>query len=414
MIGKVHIGNRIRGLLNYCYYESNSKNQSGKNNDFSVEYVRGRYIFSQNLDLLYLPDGRIDIDSVIDQIQNVTELNRNCISPCWHQTFSFPIGENLSDEKMALITIEFSNHFGFNNNQLIAFRHLDKSHHHFHIIANRLNINGKKAVSTSNNYYRIYQFCRLIEQNHNLSVIESKGDRTNCKNRFALQSRMAEKLRFIIDSAIKNCNSLDEFSKYLEDDGIKILTGRGIAFIDSKKGISFKGSDLGRNYSYRSILSRLRNIPQKIEFDSRERSFLLERIMELLHTKPTFKTFQRHLGELGYSIRILRKTRINCSNDLDIVFRSKEIPNKVVLGSDLGVRFSLNQHTQNQQFNSINHDNLFLEQKPLLIFDTVQSVYSETEKDLSKIDRNLLKNKTTENQGIITNQRKNQSKKPRK
>lgn len=414
MIGKVHTGNRIRGLLNYCYYESNSKNQSGKNKDFSVENVRGRYIFSQNLDLLYLPDGRIDIDSVIEQIQNVTELNRNCTSPCWHQTFSFPIGENLSDEKMAIITIEFSNHFGFNSNQLIAFRHLDKSHQHFHIIVNRLNIDGKKAVRTSNNYYRTNQFCRLMEKKYNLSVIEPKGDRANYKNRFTLQSLMAEKFRLKIDSAIKNCNSLDDFSKYLEDDGIKILTGRGIAFIDSKKGISFKGSDLGRNYSYRSILSRLNNIPQKIEFDLRERSFVLEKIIELLHTKPTFKTFQKHLSELGYSIRIFRKTRINGSNDLDFIFRSKEIPNKVVLGSALGVRFSFGEQSQNQKLFPLNQDALIVEQKPLSIFDTVQSVYSETEKDLSKIDRNLLKNKTTENQGIITNQRKNQSKKPRK
>lgn len=168
MIGKVGVSGSVRTLLNYCYYESTLKRQRGKNDNFKFENVRGEYIYSQNLDVLLLKDRRIDMDAIIAQFENITSLNRNCTKPLWHESFSFPLEEKPSNELLFKIITDFSDAFGFNERQLIAFRHYDKSHHHFHIIANRLDFNGKNAIKTSKNFKKTNDFCRETEKKYDL------------------------------------------------------------------------------------------------------------------------------------------------------------------------------------------------------------------------------------------------------
>lgn len=175
MIGKVGVSGSVRTLLNYCYYESTLKRQRGKNDDFKFENVRGEYIYSQNLDVLLLKDRRIDMDAIIAQFESITSLNQRCTKPLWHECFSFPLEEEPPNELLFKIITDFSNAFGFDERQLIAFRHHDKSHHHFHIIANRLNCFGKNAIKTSDNFKRTSDFCRVTEKKYDLVPFEKKN-----------------------------------------------------------------------------------------------------------------------------------------------------------------------------------------------------------------------------------------------
>lgn len=197
MIGKVGTSGSVRTLLNYCYYESVLKRQRGKNEDFKLDNVRGEYIYSQNLDVLYLNDGRIDIDTLIAQFEGVTNLNRNCMKPLWHESFSFPLDEIPSNQLLTHIIVDFSKSFGFDARQLIAFRHHDKSHHHFHIIANRLDFFGKKAIKTSCNFKKTNKFCREIEVKYGLTTFKTKNKDRKADETAPIESRIGQPKGFV-------------------------------------------------------------------------------------------------------------------------------------------------------------------------------------------------------------------------
>ena len=61
-------------------------------------------------------------------------------------------------ERAVCYARDFAREFGFEHNQYLVFRHRDKPHEHFHIIANRINANGQNTATDKKNYKRIQLF----------------------------------------------------------------------------------------------------------------------------------------------------------------------------------------------------------------------------------------------------------------
>jgi Relaxase/Mobilisation nuclease domain len=405
MIGKVGTSSSARGLLNYCYYEAVLKRKRGKNDDFNFNNVRGEYIYSQNLDILFLEDGRINLDAIIRQFEQVLILNKKCTEPLWHESLSFPIGENPSNLRLTEIIVDFSKFFGFDERQLIAFRHCDKHHHHFHIIANRLDYLGKKAVKTSNNYDKTNQFCRNTEikyglirvENHIKTAIGSKTD--------VLKGEQANKLKALIDNGLSQSKDINSFKNYLQKKHIKALIGREIVFIDEQSGSIIKGSKLGTEYSFSSIKDRLSGKylrPFMIELQ--ERNKLKKIISEIIKTTKTEADFRNKMSLHGYSFQIEESKTNNGRVKKEVFFRSNDWINKCLTGSHLGKDFSyeaLLSRMNGEVIQSFLTNNYSIhDKKQVSIFDIAQNANTNTEQDLSKIDSNLLKSKNTDSQGI--------------
>lgn len=170
MIGKVaSIGTNFLGTLEYCYYATRP------NRSLDRSKVRGELVYFQHLPVSTMNRSRqvdglwINLEKMAERMQRIADSNRRVEKPVWHQAFSFPVGEKVNNETMAEICQLFSQRFGMENNQIVAFRHADKDHNHFHIIANRISLDGKNTAKTRFNFLEIGRFCREIEQLYKLT-----------------------------------------------------------------------------------------------------------------------------------------------------------------------------------------------------------------------------------------------------
>lgn len=246
MIGKISMGAGAAGAIGYCYYDKQATDTNGE------KVIRGELLYSNELYIPKLPNAHLHIQSMAAQFHQVAALNDKTRKFLWHQTFNFPPGEKVSNETMVKIARNFAREFGFENNQYLVFRHRDKPHEHFHIIANRINSNGQNTATDKKNYERIQLFCREMEKKYGLQVTEN-----NLKSHAQSNSVGADKLRKLIDTHLPSCPPLSDLSIALKKHGILLYLGRGISFTDRNTGVTFKGSALGRQYSRSQIESRL-------------------------------------------------------------------------------------------------------------------------------------------------------------
>lgn len=387
MIGKATTGGNISGLLNYCYYE-NTKSKKEKN-------VRGEYIFSQNVQIL-LTDGRLNLSAISQQFSDIARLNQKCTQPFWHQCFSFPKDENPSNEILEKITIDFVLDFGFFERQMIAFRHYDKEHHHFHVISNRLDLNGKNAVKTSNNYYRINTFCRKMEKKFGLKSVEiGRTNKIDGKEN-PINNKYADDLRATIDTFLPKAQSIDEFAKMIQEQGYMIEKGRGITFVLPKNNIRIKGSDLGKEYSLSNLSKRLKGefIPNFVKVS--ETTNLKRLIDTVLPKVQGFQDFKQKLLIEGYSVNLVEK-----DSRKDIKFEKESFGYKFILGSSLGEGYRIEDIFKKISENSPIKIHEYNAAAPLIsgLLESSKANF-QTDQDLAKIDQSLNRNKIKE--GINT------------
>jgi len=272
MVGKVSLGARAAGVISYCYFEQDQPQE---------EVIRGELLYSNEVWEARHPNGELNLASLAAQFHQTAALNRDTTKFIWHQTFSFPPGEKVTNETMVKIARDFAKDFGFEDNQYLVFRHRDKAHEHFHIIANRINGEGKNTASDQYNYERIQVFSRQMEQKYGLSVTENHQQKVDSKHN--RENPRLEQIRKVVDQLLPGSHSLSELSLALKKKGIVLHLGRGVAFTDQRTGTSFKGSDLGREYSRAHLERRLGKSldeagPKPDRFDGHQRQALRETI----------------------------------------------------------------------------------------------------------------------------------------
>lgn len=183
--------------------------------------------------------------------------NRNLTKFMWHQSFSFPPGERPSNELITKIATEFAREFGFEDNQLLVFKHEDTAHSHFHLVANRINYNGKNTADHFNNYARTGNFCRRMELELGLTITAEMRLTQENKKQIQITDKSVLKLKEMIDLQLAKSTSVEQLKKELQKQGYKTYIGRGIAFFNVKNGMKVKGSDIGRDYSLSAIEKKL-------------------------------------------------------------------------------------------------------------------------------------------------------------
>lgn len=256
MIGKVKNGSNPSGILNYCYYEK-GKLSADERQKLTLNDVRGELIYVQNLGIKTLSDGRFDMDYLANQFKECADKNQNLKKYVWHQSFSFPNGENPTKEQIQQISNKFAQDFGFIDNQLIVFKHTDTNHSHFHIVANRINSEGRTTANDGFSHLKTGTFCRKIELEMGFSITPNMKALSPTLHKEKSPSQAINRIRDKIDEGINQIKSFENLINFLQKEGIKIYQGRGISFVDKTTGVKCKGSELGRNYSLMNIEKRL-------------------------------------------------------------------------------------------------------------------------------------------------------------
>lgn len=200
----------------------------------------------------------------------IRALRPNLSKAVCHLSLSLHPNEKLNDDQWCKVAHAWLDGMGFTNNQFIVSRHTDTEHPHIHILVNRISLDGS-VVSDSHDYKRQEVIMRKLEKEYGLVQVPSshevgrksptKGEVEHSLRTNQPSTRMI--LQNMIDTALSpshNTNFLT-FSENLNLQGIEIKlnkastgTVNGISF--SLNGVSFKGSQLGKAYTWKSLQIR--------------------------------------------------------------------------------------------------------------------------------------------------------------
>ncbi|PAJ97210.1 relaxase/mobilization nuclease domain-containing protein [Burkholderia ubonensis] len=190
--------------------------------------------------------------------------------PIWHAALSLPEHERYDAEKWREIVSDFMRHIGLENHEWTAVVHNETAHQHVHIVANRVDYSGNVWLGEFDGK-RAIKAAKELEVAHNLVQEEftpQKGRATLTRNEIERAIRTETQpprltIQEIIDGAIHDRPLASTFLQRVESHGVGVLanisptTGRvsGMAF--SYNGVAFKGSQLGKAYSWGNLQKRI-------------------------------------------------------------------------------------------------------------------------------------------------------------
>lgn len=208
---------------------------------------------------------------IIKEIQMVKALRPNLQKYFYHTSINFPPGENLPNDMMKQIGLDYLEANGFTMHQFIMFRHYDADHPHLHILVNRIGYDGS-LVSDSNDFSRSEKALRVLEKKYNLiQVMPSKEAKVRAitKDELEMMRRTNTpsykmKLQSIIRKILQDKPGLttEEFIKALRNNRINVLfnqasTGYVSGISYGYDGVIIKGAKLGNDFKWSSIKSKI-------------------------------------------------------------------------------------------------------------------------------------------------------------
>lgn len=215
--------------------------------------------------------ARLSEKAILKEVLAIKVQRPNLQKYFYHTSLNFPYNENLTNEQMKTIGLDFLEKSGFSQHQYIMFRHYDADHPHIHILVNRIGYDGT-VVSDSNDYARCEKVLRELEKKYNLTeVISSKQaqERAMNKNELEMMKRTntpSHKMAMqnIISDVLKSKNqmSTNEFISKLEARGVNVIfnqasTGYVSGISYCYQGAVMKGAKLGNGFKWSSIKSTI-------------------------------------------------------------------------------------------------------------------------------------------------------------
>lgn len=253
MKAKISRGSGFRGALDYIFDTG-----AGATNTKKAERVGG------NL-------SGLDPRALSREFAAVRELRPDVARPVWHCSLSLPPGDRLASEKWEGVARDFLSEMGFpESTPWVAVRHQDTDKDHIHIVASRVALDASVWLGQWE-ARRAIDATQALEQRHGLTLTPGLGDvRKEEKALTAGEINMAvrtgaepprQKLQRLVDAAMTGNPSAPEFADRLAAAGVSVRaniasTGRMNGFSFEVDGIPFKGSDLGKSYTWGGLQKR--------------------------------------------------------------------------------------------------------------------------------------------------------------
>lgn len=224
------------------------------------------------------------------------KLRPECAKPVMHFSLALPKGEDLAPHKWAEVADAFMAEMGLDRHQFVAVKHEDQPHKHIHIIASRIGLDGM-IWQGQWEVFRAIEATQVLEKRFGLTItpgldsVDAEDHKKNItKNEMEQAMRTGEAparqlLQNIIDDAVQGNPSVTAFVERLEAAGVTVKpnvasTGKLNGFGFSINGIPFKGSDLGKKYTWKGLQQ------QGVTYDQiRESSGLISRKGETIDSE---------------------------------------------------------------------------------------------------------------------------------
>ena len=242
MIGKIKKGKSFGGCIRYVM---------GKDN---AEVIAS--------DGVLLGNNR----EITDGFNYQRMLNPKIKQPVGHIALSFKPEDKprLTNELMAKIAMEYMDLMGIKDTQFILVRHNNTDNPHCHLVYNRIGYDSK-VISSQGDYKRNEIATKKLKDIYGLTYAEDKG-KTNVK-----KLRPADCVKYeihnAVNKALKSSKTWKEFNDNLAGQDVKLEFVKrsreintlndiqGIRF--TKDGLTFKASQISRDFSFAKLNARL-------------------------------------------------------------------------------------------------------------------------------------------------------------
>tara|TARA_R110002020_G_scaffold282702_7_gene498364 strand:- start:484 stop:1353 length:870 start_codon:yes stop_codon:yes gene_type:complete len=181
---------------------------------------------------------------IIAEFTRRQELNTRCKKPTSHIILSFPQEDKIDMKKADNILQDFMEQLVGRGQMWVAYEHFDRDHQHYHIALNRIQMDGT-LLSDSYSLRRAMEISRDLEEKYGLRRLSSSKHKN--------ESIRIGGLRELLVKVLRTAGNMEDFKIQLGREGIKVMTGRGIVFIDGQTGAKIKGSAIGREFSLANI-----------------------------------------------------------------------------------------------------------------------------------------------------------------
>lgn len=193
--------------------------------------------------------------------------------PVWHAALSLPPGECLDAERWQIVAHDFMVRMGFDDRHAWScWKHHDTDHEHVHIIASRIAADGSVWLGR-HDVRQAMQATQALEEVHGLQrtrayspeVANRQRQPSKAEIELALRTEQQPprmQLQTALDAALADRPSLPGLINRLEAAGVTVrinqaATGRISGLSYELGGIAFKGSGLGKAYSWNQLQQRI-------------------------------------------------------------------------------------------------------------------------------------------------------------
>lgn len=244
MIGKVMKRAAFKGCVNYVMNKQDAK--------------------------LISADGVLlgNVNNIVQSFNAQRLIKPNIKHPVGHISLSYsPDDEKrLTNGAMVALAKEYMENMGIKDTQYILVRHFDNGNPHLHLVYNRIDNNGK-VISDKNDRYRNEAVCKKLKDKYGLTY--GKGKDKVKQQKLRGKDKTKYQVYNVVKNALSQSSNWIDFNKLLKEKGVIISFKyksndtniiQGVSF--SKDGVTFKGSEVDRSFSYSKIDHRLQENAQ--------------------------------------------------------------------------------------------------------------------------------------------------------
>lgn len=216
------------------------------------------------------------------EFKQVANLRPEIEKPVWHGSLALPKGDRLTDQQWNQVVTDYLEGLGFDTQTtpFVVVRHQNTGHDHVHIAASRVSLSGRLYLGR-NEHLIATRICQELEQMHGLTITcgpQHKADKKALKTtEKAMQQRTGKipprrLLQQAIDKIIYEGSNLtiNEFIKKLAKVGVVAKpnlsqSNKMSGFSFEIGGITFKASQLGKQYGWQTLEKRLQQTTQRVK-----------------------------------------------------------------------------------------------------------------------------------------------------
>lgn len=237
---------------------------------------RIKYILKDDHDFICsnISADKNNVSDLTDEFKTVSSFRLDIKKPVFHAFLSLPKNEKLTDEQWQEIAKDYLKEMNIDidKHQYICVRHKDTDQDHIHIVANRIGLDGSVWLGQHSAFNTIAA-CERLEIKHGLTITQSlKGQKSEVsaptKNEIEQALRKGEKparivLQNALQAAMLDKPDLQTFIDRVQAVGIEprfnVASTGNVAGVSFSVGdVAFKGSQLGKKYSWNTIKGKVK------------------------------------------------------------------------------------------------------------------------------------------------------------